>query len=324
MSGSLPEGARERRVLPRLLVVDDQPVNIRVLHQIFQEEAEVLMATSGAQALEVAAREKPDLILLDIVMPDIDGLSVCRRLKRSPDLVDIPVIFVTAQSSAEEETAGLEAGAVDFITKPVNPSVVRARVNTHLLLREQSRQLREIAFTDGLTGVANRRRFDEAFSREWAAAIREQSQIALILIDIDHFKRFNDEHGHQAGDQALRWVAHALKSALRRPTDLLARYGGEEFVCLLPRSDQRAATDTAEYLRATVAAGGYAYDPSQGAPHLTVSLGVAATVPRRGSPPACLLESADAQLYEAKAAGRNRVNASEPDCAGARGGRHQP
>lgn len=309
MSTPLPDSATQRHAPPRLLIVDDQPLNIRVLHQIFHEEAEVLMATSGEQALEVAAREQPDLILLDILMPDLDGLSVCRKLKATPELAETPVIFITAQSSAEEETAGLEAGAVDFISKPVNPAVVRARVNTHLLLREQSKKLHEIAFTDGLTGVPNRRRFDECLAREWAIAARELSELALILIDIDHFKAFNDHQGHQAGDDALRWVAQALKDTLRRPSDFLARYGGEEFVCLLPRSGLREAIATAEHLRSAIASGAYPHAHSPTASHLTISLGVSAMIPEPASSPSTLLETADEYLYEAKKRGRNCISA---------------
>lgn len=312
MNTDPPDSAEQATLRPRLLVVDDQTLNIRVLHQIFHEQAEVLMATSGQQALEVAAREKPDLILLDIVMPDLDGLAVCRRLKAMPEVADVPVIFITAQNSAAEETAGLEAGAVDFITKPVNPAVVRARVNTHLLLRAQSRKLKEIAFTDGLTGIANRRRFDEALAREWSTAARERSELALILIDIDHFKAFNDHHGHQSGDDALRWVAQTLKQALRRPADLLARYGGEEFICLLPRCSLPEAMATAEHLRSAVASGAYPHARSPTAPYLTVSLGVAALRPDATSAPATLLENADAQLYEAKRQGRNTIGPSRP------------
>ncbi|WP_420466488.1 diguanylate cyclase [Panacagrimonas sp.] len=300
---------------PRLLVVDDQSVNIRVMHLIFQAEAEVLMATSGKQALDVAAREQPDLILLDIMMPDLDGLEVCRRLKATPDLADTPVIFVTGQSTAEEETTALDVGAVDFIAKPVNPAVVRARVRTHLQLREQSRRLAEIALTDGLTGVPNRRHFDAYLEREWAVALREQTSLAVIMIDVDHFKAFNDCHGHLEGDETLRWTAATLRGALRRPTDLLARYGGEEYVCLLPRTTLEEATSTAVHLRQAIAAGRHRHDASPVASHLTISLGVAATKPRAEDSPTLLVQQADERLYQAKRSGRNRVGSPTAQAA---------
>jgi diguanylate cyclase (GGDEF)-like protein len=300
-----PELPRDTR--PRLLVVDDQPINVRVLHQIFQADADVLMATSGLQALEVAEREQPDLILLDVMMPELDGLEVCRRLRAIPALASTPVIFVTGQTTAEEETAALEAGGVDFISKPVNPAVVRARVRTHLLLREQARRLEAMAFVDGLTGVNNRRYLDLRLKHEWRVAQRDQTPLAIILIDVDHFKAYNDHHGHPDGDTALRWVAEQLQSTLRRPGDCVARYGGEEFVCLLPRTSLAEALSTSERLRKTIAEGRHPHGASPVAPYLTISAGVAAQVPGPDERPESLLDAADQRLYQAKRGGRDRV-----------------
>ena len=209
---------------PRLLVVDDQPTNIQVLYQIFQADHEVFMARDGEQALAFCRNNPPpDLVLLDVVMPEMDGIEVCRQLKADPVLADIPVIFVTACSEPADETRALESGGVDFITKPVNPAVVRARVKTHLTLKAQGDVLRSLVFVDGLTGVANRRRFDEALQIEWRRCQRKGAPLALLMMDIDHFKRYNDRYGHQTGDACLQQVAATLKAGLQRGHDLVAR-----------------------------------------------------------------------------------------------------
>lgn len=296
---------------PRLLVVDDQPINIQLLYQIFHADHEVFMATGGEQALAVCRRESPDLVLLDVLMPDMDGLEVCRRLKQDPATRDIPVIFVTGQNAPEEESAGLEVGAVDFISKPINPRVVLARVTTHLMLKAQSDRLRDLAYIDGLTGVSNRRRFDERLIEEWRSGRRSQSALGIILFDVDHFKAYNDHYGHQAGDVALQRVAAQLSSGLRRPRDLLARFGGEEFVCLLPETDLPAAAQVAEHLRLAVAEAALPHAASDAADIITVSAGVAAVIPDQDEGAAePLLKLADRNLYRAKALGRNQVYAA--------------
>ena len=206
--------------IPCILVVDDQPINIQALYRIFAPDHRVLMATSGAKALELCKEDPPDLVLLDVVMPEMDGHELCARLKAHEATRDIPVIFVTSHTDAEEETKGLELGAVDFIAKPVNPAVVRARVRTHLTLKAQSDLLRQMVFMDGLTGVANRRCFDERLDTEWRRAVRSGLPLALLMLDVDHFKRFNDRYGHQrrsapAGrlGRTLRWRGVRLRPA---------------------------------------------------------------------------------------------------------------
>ncbi|WP_043113695.1 diguanylate cyclase [Solimonas soli] len=298
---------RER---PCLLVVDDQPTNIRVLYEIFGADHEVLMATGGAQAVELCRRAAPDLVLLDVAMPDLDGYEVCRRLKADPLTREIPVIFVTGSDTAEDETRGLEAGAVDFISKPVNPAVVRARVRTHLTLKSQADQLRNLAFVDGLTGLANRRRFEAALASEYRICARAGETLALVMLDVDCFKQFNDCYGHQAGDDCLRRVAQALLARMRRPRDLVARYGGEEFVCLIPAIEADAVPDFAEELRAAVAAERIPHLASTCAAVVTVSAGHATDRPATGSGPQDLLKRADQALYAAKRAGRDRVVAA--------------
>lgn len=291
---------------PRLVLVDDQPANVHALYEIFRERCEVFLATSGAQALELIAREKPDLVLSDIDMPEMDGLELCRRLKADPASHDIPLIFVTGHTSAEQETAGLAAGAVDFIAKPFNPAIVIARARTHLTLKAQTDRLRELALVDGLTGIANRRRFDERLEHDWRSCRRSGTALGVLMLDVDHFKLYNDSLGHQAGDEALRAVSGSLRQALRRPLDLVARYGGEEFACLLPGSDLAATRQVADYLRMAVQSLGLPHSQSPTAPVLTISIGVVSEVPDVRLPPHRLLAHADRNLYQAKSLGRNR------------------
>lgn len=289
----------------RILIVDDEAINIQVLYQILKQDYSVFMASNGQQAIEFCNNQLPDLILLDIVMPNLDGYEVCRRLKKNQLTQNIPVIFITAQHSVDAETKGLEAGAVDFISKPISPAIVKARVKTHLTLKRQTDLLRELAFIDGLTGVANRRFFDEALQTEWRQCRRQQTPLALVMIDIDYFKYYNDHHGHQAGDECLRAVAHALKEQMMRPHDLIARYGGEEFACLLPDTDVLGAWHKAEQLRAAVEQLAIPHPVGEQA-FLSLSCGAAALIPHSFNSPQELISSADAMLYSAKHAGRNR------------------
>ena len=292
--------------LPRLLVVDDQLANIQALYQAFSADHQVMMATGGEQALKLATTKQPDLILLDVVMPGMDGHEVCLRLKADAATRDIPVIFVTAHSDEAAETQGLALGAVDFISKPINPAIVRARVKTHLTLKAQADLLRQWVYVDGLTGVRNRRGFDEQLTAEWGRAARDGSALSVILLDVDFFKRYNDHYGHQAGDACLRAVAGFLRQAVKRPGDLVARYGGEEFVCLLPGTPLEDALTFARQLGAGVEALALAHAQSTVSPVVTVSLGVCATSGKQPGSAEALLRAADAQLYAAKAAGRNR------------------
>jgi len=292
---------------PRLLVVDDQPINIQVMHQIFASQYQVFMATSGQQALDFCHKTPPDLVLLDVVMPGMDGFEVCQALKADPTTSDIPVIFVTAHTDAAQETRGLDVGAVDFISKPVNPAVVRARVKTQLTLKLQSDLMRKLVFLDGLTGVFNRRYFDQQLAVETARSQRSRSPLALIMLDVDFFKRYNDHYGHQAGDDCLRDIAATLKESLRRPADLVARYGGEEFACILPDTAYDDALLIAADLEKNVRLRNIPHAASQVSDVVTISLGVAGQPGNVTSDAAVLLALADAQLYCAKNAGRARV-----------------
>lgn len=292
---------------PRLLVVDDQPINIQVMFQIFAADFQVFMATSGAQALTMCRENPPDLVLLDIVMPGMDGFEVCAQLKAQEATRDIPVIFVTAHTDAAQETRGLEAGAVDFIAKPVNPAVVRARVKTHLTLKFQSDVMRKLIFLDGLTGVFNRRYFDRQLSMEVARSVRNKSPLTLIMLDVDFFKSFNDRYGHLAGDDCLRQIATAIKNALRRPADLVARYGGEEFVCILPETSFEDGMAMAQVLEDRVRQLALPHERSEASQVVTISLGVAGRVASSPTDAQTLVALADEQLYQAKRTGRARA-----------------
>lgn len=293
---------------PRLLLVDDQVVHIQILYRALGHDHQLFMANSGQQALKICMSQHPDLVVLDLVMPDMNGFEVLQALKSNPATTDIPIIFVTGHEEADIETRCLQAGAVDFITKPFNPSVVRARVKTHLTLKFQSDFLRDLAFMDGLTGVSNRRYFDDRFAIEVSRAQRQLSPLSVILLDVDFFKRYNDNYGHQAGDDCLRQIATALKATLKRPTDLVARYGGEEFVCLLADTDFDEAMTMGQRLLDAVRSKAIPHQYSDVDHIVTISVGVATRTPSPAATrPSLLLGAADAQLYRAKRTGRARV-----------------
>jgi len=291
---------------PRLLVVEDDPTSLRLIASVLKNDYTLVFATTGQDALALAA-EGPELILLDYHLPDIDGLRVCRRLSTDPLTAAIPVIFVTRNQDVELEVQCLDAGAMDFVTKPYSAAVVRRRVATHVALKRKTDLLVRLAQYDGLTGVANRRTFDQHLGKEWRRAQRSQTPLSLIMIDADHFKDINDTWGHQIGDQCLRDIAQCAASRLKRPADLLARYGGEEFVLLLPQTDAAGAGQLAEAIRVGVEAA-FARAAERGTgPRLTVSLGCATLIPSDQDQAETLLRVADQNLYQAKASGRNRV-----------------
>jgi diguanylate cyclase (GGDEF)-like protein len=295
----------------RILVVDDAMENIQILNGALEGEHEVLFALNGEKALELARGRRPDLILLDAMMPGMDGYAVCAALRAASETRDIPVIFVTALKTPEDETRALAAGAADFITKPVNAAVVRARVRTHLTIKRQSDALRALTLTDALTAVANRRAFDQRIEAEWRRCARAQLPIALILVDIDHFKAYNDSYGHQVGDACLVQVGAAMRRVAARPQDLVARYGGEEFAILLPQLDARGAEGVARRLQAELVQLAIPHAASPTSPVLTVSMGIAALVPADARAPADLVQQADTLLYQAKGAGRNRYHMAQ-------------
>jgi len=305
-----PEVAAAAMPRPRILVVDDEPSNVELLADIFGGDHEVLVAADGPAGLEVAATRVPDVILLDVMMPGIDGYEVCRRLKADPLTCAIPIIFITGLGDVAAETRGLQLGAVDYVTKPISPAAVRARVNNQITLKRVQDQLTRLATTDGMTGLANRRRFDEMLALECARHARSGAELSLILLDVDHFKTFNDTYGHVCGDDCLRQVAGVMGGAILRATDLAARYGGEEFVCLLPMTGQEGAITIAEKIRHGIASLTIPHSHSSAADHVTVSLGVITARCVLGRSALDIVALADEQLYAAKSGGRNRLRAA--------------
>lgn len=310
----------------RILLVDDDPGTIRVLVQVLRDLGRIHFTTQGSEAMALALSVVPDLVLLDMEMPDRHGLVVCEEIKNEPTLADVPVLFVTSHTDRDLEVRALQAGAIDFIAKPPHPEVVRARVSNYLALKHQTTQLRMLTMLDGLTGISNRRAFDKAIRNEWRRACRDGHPLSLLMLDVDHFKRYNDSHGHQAGDDCLRAVAACLATKVRRSGDMAARYGGEEFVCLLPNCSLGHAMALAEQIRREVAELRSAH-PEAIPAEVRVSIGVAersllcqqavATAPGRTRDdcprnacrldPTQLIELADHALYLAKQGGRNRV-----------------
>lgn len=293
---------------PRLLIVDDDNANIELLAGIFDDHYDILFAATGDKALKIAPLAQPDVILLDVMMPEMDGFEVCTRLKADPLTRGIPVIFITGMGETDAETRGLQLGAMDYISKPINPTVVKMRVDNQVALKRARDQLAQLATTDGLTGLANRRRFDEVLDLEYARHARSGAELAVIMIDIDHFKLFNDTYGHLRGDDCLRGVAGVIREALHRATDLAARYGGEEFACILPDTlPAKGVLAVAERIRQGVTDLHIPHGGSSTAEHVTVSLGAINGRCTRDMPPSNLVALADQQLYQAKQGGRNRV-----------------
>lgn len=292
----------------KILIVDDEAVNIDVLVGIFSPYYKIVAAKSGDQALRrLETPPLPDLILLDIVMPGMDGYEVCRRLKADPRTRDIPVIFITGKNDEEHEAKGFQAGAVDFITKPFSPVVGMARVKTHLELKRRGDILEKLAGVDGLTGIPNRRTFDGVLESEWKRCQRHRDPIALLLLDVDFFKKFNDHYGHTEGDRVLRMVARVVAQATPRTQDLAARYGGEEFVCVLPQTSVTGAAAVAARILEGLETLAIPHAASLAAEHVTASIGVSGGVPAPDASPESLIARADKALYQAKAAGRNRM-----------------
>jgi len=295
-----------------VLIVDDAPVNIRMLVSALKDSYRVRVANGGLKALAIAgSQDPPDIILLDVKMPEIDGYEICRRLKQNPETMQIPIIFVTAQGSSQDEAFGLNLGAVDYISKPFSIPVVKARVRTHLQLKRHRDKLESLAMIDGLTGIANRRSFDHTIEQEWRRAQRTDTPLSLIMIDIDEFKKYNDNYGHGAGDECLRLVAYTIESTMRRSGDFVGRYGGEEFVVLLPECDLEGALETAETIRLKIKDLDIPHAFSQAAGHITVSLGCKSMKYESGTPSTELTHKADQALYQAKKQGRDRVVASD-------------
>jgi two-component system, chemotaxis family, response regulator WspR len=326
----VPEESQRAEPRSVVLLVDDQAIVAEALRLMLanQPDIELHVCLSGAEALARARELRPTVILQDLVMPEVDGFTLVRFFRADPELAAIPIIVLSSKEDPRDKSRAFEVGASDYLVKIPDKIELIARVRAHARsfqaqlerdeafralaalkhqLEVKNAELQRLSTVDGLTGLANRRRFDEVLEQECRRARREGSTLALIMTDVDFFKKYNDNYGHQGGDECLRRVASVLADSARRPADLAARYGGEEFALVLPHTTQQGAAIVAEALRAGVAALNILHTGSVTAPHVTLSLGVA--VAEAESPslnPATLIEQADAALYEAKGAGRNR------------------
>ncbi|WP_159982440.1 MULTISPECIES: diguanylate cyclase [unclassified Novosphingobium] len=296
-----------------ILIVDDEISNIEIMNAVLEDDYEVCFSTSGEQALETARTTLPDLVLLDVLMPGIDGFEVCRQLKGDPLLADIPVIFTTGLGDTADEMRGLSLGAIDYVTKPIQPAILRARVGNHVELKRLRDQLASMAVTDALTGLSNRRQLEKALHTETARLARTGDWLSVIMLDIDFFKQFNDTYGHPAGDRCISMVASALTRAVKRASDLSARYGGEEFACILPGADPHGAELVAQEIILQVQSLNIPHERSQISPFITVSIGVASARCLPGMAAEQWIGHADRQLYQSKHGGRNRITVAQFD-----------
>jgi diguanylate cyclase (GGDEF)-like protein len=319
-----------------ILIVDDSVDSRRLVRRFLEEEGQrnFLEAGSAVEALQLLklGRVAVELIVMDLQLPGMNGIEACLRIGEDLQLREIPVIVVTASTENKHLPAAFQAGAVDYLLKPFNPIELAARIRSVLRLKREmdARKQREaellnmaqkladanfelerLSSLDGLTGLTNRRRFDELFVHEWKRAIRVGATLSAILIDIDHFKAYNDHYGHPAGDECLRRVAAALRECAQRPGDSVARYGGEEFVAVLADTDVAGARSLAETMRGAVEKLNLEHLASTTSPVVTLSLGVATMNPDEALSPRALLAAADEALYESKKAGRNRVSSRD-------------
>ena len=294
-----------------ILIVEDSKLNQEMLRRILCDDFHIVIAENGEEALEKVKTEHPDLILLDIILPGMDGFEVLGMLKKADVSHSIPVIIISGRSNPDDEVKGLELGAVDYITKPFHATVVMARVDTQVRILKQMRIIEQFSFVDTLTNIPNRRQFDQALLKEWNRAKRENTPICLLMIDVDHFKMYNDTHGHQQGDKALQTVAGTIVSTLKRPTDIAARWGGEEFAVLLPNTSLDGAFQVAEELRKNIEAALIPCKEKDSFHHITISAGVAEMQSDKNISIETLVLQADKALYKAKDTGRNKVYLQE-------------
>ena len=290
-----------------ILAVDDSPENLDLIKNILEPYYTVKVAPSSKLALQIARSQKPDLILLDIMLDEISGYEICHHLKEDDSTRNIPVIFLTAKRSEADEVQGFKIGASDYITKPFSPAIVLARVKTQIHLKAKTDLLEKLASLDGLTEIPNRRAFDSALERQFNQAKRTNTPLSLLIMDIDNFKLFNDHYGHPMGDDCLRRVANALTRQTQRPEDLVARLGGEEFSILLPNTDNFGAAMRAEKYRLAIENLKIHQANNSPLPYVTVSVGVGTVIAHTHDSVQGLLQAADDALYRAKRQGRNQV-----------------
>ena len=306
----------------KILIVEDARATLLVVSNYIKNfGGQPIPVSSGEQAIIAFAQEQPDLVLLDVVLPDIDGFEIARQIRalEKPGAWT-PIIFLSARNSDQDIERGISAGGDDYLCKPISEAVLSAKIRAMqriiqmrtslvVLAREldsANQELKRLSASDGLTGIANRRFFDDYLSREWRRARRDNASIALLMCDVDNFKAYNDTYGHQAGDDCLRQIAQALTKMMERASDVVARYGGEEFAIILPNTPLEGAAIVGEKIRLAIEALSM---PHAGSPQAFVSLsvGVAAVYPTHQDILQTLIQSADRALYRAKSMGRNEV-----------------
>lgn len=291
---------------PTILVVDDMTTTLLLIHDLLKDTYEVKIAKSGTKALEIL--ESPndiDLILLDIEMPDINGYDVCKRIKNNETIKNIPIIFITGRTSQEDEEYGLNLGAIDYITKPFNKAIVKLRIKNYLDLKIKNDMLEKLSMYDGLTNIRNRRFFDETFEKTFNEIKRDKKSLAVLMIDIDFFKPYNDNYGHGQGDETLRKVAKALEKTIKRASDFVARYGGEEFVILLKDIKKDGVEAVANNLLNAVRELKITHEFSKIENYVTISIGASFYNSNSDITKLELLLKADETLYNVKNSGRN-------------------
>ncbi|MCL1940320.1 MAG: diguanylate cyclase [Synergistaceae bacterium] len=293
--------------MEKILIVDDSMLSLRILSDILKEEYDVMASKEGREALKMAKEYSPTIILLDIVMPVMDGFEVLAELKQMPETSNIPVIFITSLNDPENEEKGLILGATDYIYKPFSPRVVKARVKNHIDLFLMRKTIEDLALIDALSKIHNRRSFDLRSEVEWARAMREQTCISTAILDIDDFKKYNDHYGHLEGDGVIKSVANRISSSLSRKTDFVARYGGEEFVVLLPATPSENGEKLLQKICENIKDLAIPHAESPTTSVVTVSIGGTSTIPQMGEGIKDFIEIADQMLYKAKKEGKNRV-----------------
>ncbi|MBN3892337.1 MAG: PleD family two-component system response regulator [Nostoc sp. JL31] len=297
-----------------VLIVDDEPfIRLILRHFLEREGYQIAEAQNGIEAINVFKQLHPDIVLLDAIMPDMDGFECCTQLELLDCNKHTPILMITGLDDQESVDRAFTVGAIDFVTKPIHWAVLRQRVK-RLIQQSQLQQkleavnleLQRLVTIDGLTQIANRRRFEEYFSQEWQRLKREQRPLSLILCDVDFFKLYNDTYGHRVGDRCLQKIAQAIKDMIKRPGDLVARYGGEEFAVILPNTDTKGATHVADEICHAVRGLAIPHQNSQVSPYVTISVGFTAEIPQPDSDLEEMIATADRALYKAKAAGRDR------------------
>lgn len=292
--------------MEKILIVDDSLLQATRLKEIIADEYDVTIAQTAEDGLRRASNESFSLILLDVVMPEMDGFTLLKTLQEEIITQNVPVILITSLSDVENEQRGLILGAVDYITKPYIPLIVRARVDTHTKLYRYRRKIEEQSMTDQLTGVANRRRYNLYSLTRWREAVRLQVPFSICMFDIDHFKIYNDTFGHPAGDKVIAAIAKTVSAHLKRSTDFVARYGGEEFVVISMGDPSKKIFEHLQKIRQAIEDLHIPHNPTV-SEWVTVSVGGVTVIPKRESSYEVYLKTADTMLYDAKKHGRNKV-----------------